>query len=112
MSNQEKLSRVRELCEKINNANTHYYVFDEPTIPDAEYDRLMQELIAIENKYPKLVTKDSPTQRIGAKPLDSFTEVKHAMPMLSLNNAFDEEEMAAFDRRVRETLEQDRKSVV
>ena len=105
MSDKNKLSRVRELCEKINQANTHYYVFDEPTIPDAEYDRLMQELIAIENKYPELVSKDSPTQRIGAKPLDSFTEVKHAMPMLSLNNAFHEEEMAAFDSRVRETLE-------
>ena len=107
MSDKNKLSRVRELCEKINQANTHYYVFDEPTIPDAEYDRLMQELIAIEKKYPELVTKDSPTQRIGAKPRDSFTEVKHAMPMLSLNNAFDEEEMAAFDSRVRGMLEQD-----
>jgi DNA ligase (NAD+) len=107
MSPNKKITRVEKLREIINQHNYQYYVLNDPAVPDAEYDRLMQELISLEKENPELVTKDSPTQRVGAIPLDSFTEVKHAMPMLSLNNAFDEEEMAAFDRRVRETLEQD-----
>ena len=107
MISQENINRVKVLREKISQANIDYYVLDEPAIPDAEYDRMMQELLSLEKKYPKLVTKDSPTQRVGAKPLDSFSEVKHAVSMLSLNNAFDEEEMTAFDHRVRDTLEQD-----
>ena len=107
MTSQEIINRINELRELINQNNYHYYVLDEPTVPDAEYDRLMHELLSLEKEYPKLVTKDSPTQRVGAKPLDSFSEVRHVVPMLSLNNAFDKEEMIAFDRRVRETLEQD-----
>ncbi|MCK5669698.1 MAG: NAD-dependent DNA ligase LigA, partial [Gammaproteobacteria bacterium] len=107
MSPNKKITRVEKLREIINQHNYQYYVLNDPAVPDAEYDRLMQELISLEKENPELVTKDSPTQRVGAIPLDSFTEVKHAMPMLSLNNAFDEEEMAAFDRRVVETLEQD-----
>ena len=107
MTDQEQINRVNELRELINQNNYFYYVKDEPVIHDAEYDRLMQELIAIEDKFPELRTNDSPTQRIGAKPLDSFSEVKHVVPMLSLNNVFDEEGMTAFDVRVRETLEQD-----
>lgn len=106
MISQAKIHRVEELREKISQANIDYYVLNESTIPDAEYDRMMQELLSIEKKYTKLVTKDSPTQRVGAKPLDSFSEVKHVVPMLSLNNAFDEEEMTAFDHRVREILGQ------
>ena len=106
MISQAKIHRIEELREKINQANIDYYVLNESAIPDAEYDRMMQELLSIEKKYPKLVTKDSPTQRVGAKPLDSFSEVKHVVPMLSLNNAFDEEEMTAFDHRVRERLGQ------
>ena len=100
------IHRIEELREKISQANIDYYVLDEPAIPDAEYDRMMQELLSIEKEYPELVTKDSPTQRVGAKPLDSFSEVKHFVPMLSLNNAFDEKEMTAFDHRVREMLGQ------
>ena len=107
MSSHKKISRVDELRELINQNNYHYYVEDEPVIPDAEYDRLMQELMTIENEYPKLITKDSPSQRVGAKPLDSFSEIKHEVPMLSLNNVFDKEEMAAFDSRVREILKQE-----
>ena len=107
MTSQEIINRINELRELINQNNYHYYVLDEPTVPDAEYDRLMHELLSLEKEYPKLVTKDSPTQRVGAKPLDSFSEVRHVVPMLSLNNAFDKEEMIAFDRRVRETLELD-----
>lgn len=104
MSQNKKITRVEKLREIINQHNYQYYVLNNPSVPDAEYDRLMQELLSLEKENPELVTKDSPTQRVGAKPLDSFTEVKHATPMLSLNNAFDEKEMASFDRRVRETL--------
>jgi len=107
MSSQEKINRVNELRELINQNNYHYYVQDEPVIPDAEYDRLMQELTALENEFPELITDSSPTQRVGAVPLDSFPEIKHEVPMLSLGNAFDEDEMTAFDRRIREKLEED-----
>ena len=107
MSSQEIINRVNELRELINQNNFHYYVQDEPVIPDAEYDRLMQELTAIENEYPELRTDSSPTQRVGAAPLDSFPEITHEVPMLSLGNAFDEDEMTAFDRRIREKLEED-----
>jgi DNA ligase (NAD+) len=107
MSSQTEVTRIEELRELINLHNYQYYGQDNPVVPDAEYDRLMQELLSLEKKYPKLITKESPTQRVGAKPLDSFSVIKHAIPMLSLNNAFDEEEMTAFNRRVRETLEQE-----
>jgi DNA ligase (NAD+) len=107
MSSQKIINRVNELRELINQNNFHYYVQDEPVIPDVEYDRLMQELTAIENEYPELRTDSSPTQRVGAAPLDSFPEITHEAPMLSLSNAFDEDEMTAFDRRIREKLEED-----
>ncbi len=107
MTPREKINRVNELRELINQNNYHYYVLDEPKIPDAEYDRLMQELTSIENEFPELITESSPTQRVGAAPLDSFPEIKHEIPMLSLGNAFDEDEMIAFDRRIRERLEED-----
>jgi len=107
MSSQEKINRVNKLRELINQYNYQYYVEDESVIPDAEYDRLMQELTAIENESPELIIDSSPTQRVGAAPLDSFQEIRHEAPMLSLGNAFDEDEMIAFDRRIREKLEQD-----
>ncbi len=107
MSSQEKINRVKELRELIIQNNNYYYVKDEPVIPDAEYDRYMQELTAIENEYPELVTDSSPTQRVGAVPLDSFPEIRHEVPMLSLGNAFDADEMTAFDRRIRDKLEKD-----
>lgn len=94
-----------DLCRQIEKHNYRYYVLDDPLVPDAEYDRLLRELIALEEEYPDLVTPDSPSQRVGAKPLESFATVEHTIPMLSLANAFDEEEMQAFDRRVRERLE-------
>ncbi len=96
--------RSAELRELINQHNYRYYVLDDPSVPDSEYDRLLSELVALEKEYPWLVTPDSPTQRVGAKPLDAFGEVKHAVPMLSLANAFDKEDIDAFDRRVRERL--------
>ncbi|MCU7798160.1 MAG: NAD-dependent DNA ligase LigA [Candidatus Thiodiazotropha sp. (ex Myrtea spinifera)] len=84
--------------------NRQYYVFDAPVIPDVEYDRLLRELQTLEAQHPDLITPDSPTQRVGDKPLDGFDEVAHKLPMLSLDNAFDEEELTDFDRRIRERL--------
>ncbi|MDP1652125.1 MAG: NAD-dependent DNA ligase LigA [Rhodocyclaceae bacterium] len=81
-----------------------YYVLDAPTIPDAEYDKLFRELQAIEAQHPELRTADSPTLRVGGAPLPEFSQVRHAVPMLSLNNAFSAEEAASFDRRCREGL--------
>ena len=81
-----------------------YYVLDAPDVPDAEYDRLMRELRALEEAHPELVTPDSPTQRVGGEASSAFSEIRHSVPMLSLENAFDDEEVGAFDRRVRERL--------
>ncbi|MGD9788060.1 MAG: NAD-dependent DNA ligase LigA [Sulfuricellaceae bacterium] len=97
-------ARVRQLREEIEGHNYRYYVLDAPSIPDAEYDRLFRELQRLEADYPQFLTSDSPTQRVGAQPLDAFSQVTHRVPMLSLNNAFEDEEVAAFDRRVREGL--------
>ena len=96
--------RVEKLRDAINHHNYLYYVVDAPEIPDAEYDRLLRELQDLEAQYPELITPDSPTQRVGAAPLEAFGEVRHEVPMLSLDNAFSDEELADFDRRVRERL--------
>ncbi len=97
----------KKLREGINYHNYRYYVLDDPEIPDAEYDRLLRELEELEASYPELVAPDSPTQRVGAEPLTTFGEVVHEVPMLSLGNAFNDEEVREFDRRVRERLEVD-----
>lgn len=97
-------SRIKTLREELNYHNHRYYVLDEPSIPDASYDALMRELQALEAEHPDLVTPDSPTQRVGAEPLDAFTSVSHRVPMLSLGNAFEETELAAFDQRVCKAL--------
>ena len=97
--------RARQLREEIERHNHAYYVLDQPTVPDAEYDHLFRELQAIEAKYPELLTPDSPTLRVGGRPLSAFGEVKHGVPMLSLGNAFAEDEVAAFDRRCRTGLD-------
>lgn len=96
--------RIEKLRKDIEYHNYRYYVLDDPAITDAAYDLLMNELLALEAQHPELVTPDSPTQRVGAKPLLEFPEVRHAIPMLSLANAFDAREMEAFDRRVQERL--------
>ena len=96
--------RVRSLREAIERHNRLYYVEDRPEVTDAEYDRLFRELQDLENLHPELRTADSPTQRVGGAPVSEFGEVRHATPMLSIANAFDEEEVRAFDRRVREGL--------
>lgn len=97
-------ARAETLRAEIERHNRAYYVLDQPTIPDAEYDKLFLELQRLEAAHPELVTPDSPTQRIGGAPLPGFAQVAHRVPMLSLNNAFAEEEAAAFDRRCREGL--------
>jgi len=97
--------RARELRAELEKHNHQYYVLDAPLIPDAEYDRLFRELQAIEAEHTELLTADSPTQRVGAAPLPEFNTVAHRTPMLSLNNAFSDDEVEAFDRRVREGLE-------
>ncbi len=97
-------ARVKELRAAIEEANHRYYALDAPTITDAEYDRLFRELQDLEARHPDLVAPDSPTRRVGAAPLDAFGTVRHRVPMLSLNNAFGDEEVEAFDRRVREGL--------
>ena len=89
---------------QIEQHNHSYYVLDQPTVSDAEYDRLFRELQALELAFPELLRPDSPTQRVGGAPLAAFNEVRHATPMLSLNNAFEQEEVEAFDRRVAEAL--------
>jgi DNA ligase (NAD+) len=97
--------RVRELRRQLDHHNYRYHVLDDPEVSDAEYDRLMVELKALEEQYPDLITPDSPTQRVGATPVSELDEVVHTTPMLSLDNAFTEEDLLAFDRRVRERLE-------
>jgi DNA ligase (NAD+) len=97
----ERAARLRRELERHNRL---YYVEDAPEITDAEYDRLFAELQRLEVEHPELATPDSPTQRVGAPPLESFAEVRHRTPMLSLANAFDEEAVRAFDRRAREAL--------
>lgn len=97
--------RIDALREEINSHNYAYYVLDNPEIPDSEYDRLLRELGDIEQQNPGLITSDSPTQRVGATPLDFFSEVKHEVPMLSLGNAFTDQDMNDFDRRIREGVE-------
>ncbi|WP_300454218.1 NAD-dependent DNA ligase LigA [Accumulibacter sp.] len=96
--------RVDRLRAEIRRHDYQYYVLDAPQISDSEYDRLFRELQALEAEHPELLRSDSPTQRVGAAPLAVFAAVAHATPMLSLNNAFSDDEVAAFDRRVREGL--------
>lgn len=96
--------RVARLREEIERHNHRYYVLDEPSVSDAEYDRLFRELQELEAAHPELVVPDSPSQRVGASPLAEFAPAPHRQPMLSLNNAFAADEVEAFDRRVREGL--------
>jgi DNA ligase (NAD+) len=96
--------RAAELRELLDRYNYRYHALDDPEVPDAEYDRLMVELRGIETEHPDLATPDSPTQRVGAAPVAAFGAVRHRIPMLSLDNAFTEEEVRDFDRRIRERL--------
>jgi len=106
-------TRAADLRERIEQANYRYHVLDDPAITDAEYDALMRELEALEAAHPELVTPDSPTRKVGARASGGFAEVRHAMPMLSLSNAFEQagedertrfHEVAEFERRIEQTL--------
>src|SRR5512140_2758052 len=101
----EAAKRIRELREQVEHHNYRYYVLDDPEISDARYDQLLVELKRLESEHPDLVTVDSPTQRVGAQPVREFGEIVHAVPMLSLDNAFSEQDVLDFDRRVRERLD-------
>lgn len=100
-------ARAQQLRAELEQHNHRYYVLDSPTISDAEYDQLFRELQQLETDYPELRTADSPTQRVGGAPAAEFRQVQHRLPMLSLNNAFTDEEVIAFDKRIRERLERD-----
>ena len=107
MDKETAKQRADELRRTINKYSYEYYTLDEPSVPDAEYDRLMQELIAIEEEHPDLRTPDSPTQRVGGAVLEAFQKVTHGTPMLSLGNAFNDDDLRDFDRRVRQAVGDD-----
>lgn len=96
--------RIADLRQRIDDANYRYYVLDDPSIPDSEWDRMLRELQELETAHPDLVTPDSPTQRVGVAPTGTFAEVRHAIPMLSLGNAFTDEEIVDFERRIEQKL--------
>ncbi|MBD3811736.1 NAD-dependent DNA ligase LigA [Thiobacillus sp.] len=106
MASTDVLARAAALRREIERHNYAYYVLDQPTVPDAEYDRLFRELQALEDEHPELATPDSPTRRVGGKPLDAFPKVRHAVPMLSIRTETDTEASGAqaFDARVRKEL--------
>lgn len=97
--------RAEQLHQLLHHHNHRYYVLDSAEIPDSEYDRLFRELQELEAVYPDLLTPDSPTQRVGAAPLDKFEQIEHIVPMLSLGNVFSEEELQAFDQRIKDRLD-------
>ena len=105
MNLEKARKEAKKLRKIISEHNYQYHVLDDPEISDADFDRLFNKLIKIEENFPKLITVNSPTQRVGAKPLSEFKEVKHVVPMLSLSNAFDENEMTRFYDRIKAELE-------
>ena len=99
--------QIEQLRSELNEHSYRYYVLDDPSVPDAEYDRLFRQLQQLESEHPHLITSESPTQRVGNQPLDGFKQVQHKVPMLSLDNVFNPEELRAFDQRLRERLKLD-----
>ena len=97
-------NKIDELRQKLNHHNYRYYVLDSPEISDAEYDSLMQELRKLEEQYPQFLTPDSPTQRVGAAPIEAFGVVEHPLPLLSLGNAFVTEDLYAWHARTLKLL--------
>ncbi|WP_018981644.1 NAD-dependent DNA ligase LigA [Salinimonas chungwhensis] len=98
---------IEELKSLLRHYNHEYYVMDTPSVPDAEYDRLMQRLVSLEKQYPEYKTADSPSQKVGGEALSAFEEVSHEVPMLSLDNAFDDDSLLAFEKRVKDRLKDD-----
>lgn len=107
MSEQATVKRIAEICQQIHQYNHQYYVLDEPSVPDAEYDRLMRELLVLETEFPQLKTMDSPSQKVGGAALKSFSQVTHQLPMLSLDNVFSPDEWQAFVKRIKDRLKSD-----
>lgn len=105
--NQDAHLRVEQLHQLLAQYDYEYYVLDAPSVPDSEYDRLYRELVGLEQQFPQLVSPQSPTQRVSGAANQAFASVTHRQAMLSLNNVFSDEELAAFDKRVREGLGQD-----
>ncbi|MFT6918260.1 MAG: DNA ligase (NAD+) [Cognaticolwellia sp.] len=104
MSEQTVTTRITEICQLLNHYNHQYYVLDEPSVPDIEYDRLMRELMTLETENPALKTLDSPSQKVGGAALKSFSQVTHQLPMLSLDNVFSADEWQAFVKRLLDRL--------
>ena len=98
------LMEYERVKDTLDQHNHRYYVLDDPSIPDSEYDRQMRQLQDLEQQYPALISDDSPSQRVGGKALDAFTQVRHAVAMLSLENAFSDTELDDFDRRLKDRL--------
>lgn len=107
MPSADPLLEIQSLREQLDNWNYQYYVLDQPTVPDAEYDRCMARLLELEAQHPEWFSADSPSQRVGGQPLKQFTQVAHDVPMLSLENAFSAEDMQSFNRRLQERLHLD-----
>jgi len=107
MTAADSRARIGQLREQLEEHNYRYYVLEQPLISDAQYDRLLRELERLESDHPEWITPDSPSQRVGASPASGFETVEHRRPMLSLANAFEDDEVAEFDRRIRETLDVD-----
>lgn len=107
MTSRSDRARASQLRAELADHNYRYHVLDDPSIPDAAYDKLYQELLEIEARHPELIVPESPTQRVGASPVAGFAEIRHGLPMLSLDNAFSAEDIENFDRRVRERLATD-----
>jgi DNA ligase (NAD+) len=101
---QKVIMEYSRLIEVVNGYNYQYYVLDNPSVSDSEYDRLIKQIISIETDYPDSITQESPSQRVGGEPLSSFAQIKHVVPMLSLDNAFSDKDLMDFDRRVKERL--------
>ncbi len=112
MPDSQHVLRIEQLRQQLNEHNHKYYVLDQPSISDAEYDQLFRELQALEQAYPELLTVDSPTQRVGAEPSGAFAEVRHQVPMLSLANGFTPEEIQSFHNRIVKLLELDEQQQV
>src|ERR1039457_6510019 len=98
-SSKDVPQKIDALREKIRHHEHRYYVLDDPEISDAEFDRLINELKALEAEHPELITADSPTQRVGGKPREGFVKIPHSTPMMSLDNAYSEEELRDWERR-------------
>jgi DNA ligase (NAD+) len=104
-ANKENIKdKIQELIEKISTFDYQYYVLDNPSISDFEYDKIFRSLVDLENENPELIRPDSPSQRVGGKALDAFESVIHRQAMLSLNNAFDDDELIAFDKRIKDDI--------